>query len=132
MFTWIVAAVGIILAFLTLGRIKSQKTFSDTITRLENDREEAAEKTEVAKKEYEEAKQEVKVVQKATQTLLFEEEQHEKEYQAAVQTEPEEIADVSSAIQLGNDIVSRRRARRNSGAKVSQPAGSVDDGAGLS
>ena len=101
MFTWIVAAVGIILAFLTLGRIKSQKTFSDTITQLENDREEVAEKTEVAKKEYEEAKQEVKVVQKATQTLLFEEEQHEKEYQAAVQTEPEEIADVSSAIQLG-------------------------------
>lgn len=29
---------------------------------------------------------------------------------------------MSSAIQLGNDIVSRRRARRNSGAKVSQPA----------
>ena len=127
MFTWIVAVVGIILAFVTLGRIKSQKTFSGTITQLEKDREDASKKTEVAKKEYEAAKQDVVKIQEDTKTLITEEAQHEEEYRVAVQDAPEEIVDVPAAIQRGNDILAQRRSRRSAAATLSESSGSVDD-----
>lgn len=127
MFTWIVAVVGIILTFVTLGRIKSQKTFSGTITQLEKDREDASKKTEVAKKEYEAAKQDVVKIQEDTKTLITEEAQHEEEYRVAVQDAPEEIVDVPAAIQRGNDILAQRRSRRSAAATLSESSGSVDD-----
>lgn len=127
MFTWIVAVVGIILAFVTLGRIKSQKTFSGTITQLEKDREDASKKTEASKKEYEAAKQEVAKIQEDTKTLIAEEAQHEEEYHVAVQDAPEEIVDVPTAIQRGNDIIAQRRSRRSAVPAAPESSGSVDD-----
>ena len=127
MFTWIVAVVGIILTFVTLGRIKSQKTFSGTITQLEKDREDASKKTEVAKKEYEAAKQDVVKIQEDTKTLITEEAQHEEEYRVAVQDAPEEIVDVPAAIQRGNDILAQRRSRRSAVPAAPESSGSVDD-----